>query len=240
MGSSVNSVAPSLEVLIQELRDAWWLELRAELPIRLHDDDGESMAEGSSGKAVKPKTNGYPATWTGMPFDRYFERYIDGEHGGDFVASDAFTGVRDWCRREHWRESHAGDNPFGWTACSRVAILYVRLWWSVETIAEYLNLDAWLVRRLLHDALTYAAQWRSDRRRGVVIGDESHKELNESEALSVVLAREHEVVYQERVWRALRVEYPMLPEWEAELTRRRTFHARYCHEHCGLLMDEAA
>lgn len=222
------------------LRDEWWLELRAELPARLHVDDGESMAEGSSGRTVKPKTNGYPATWTGLPFDRYFERYIDGEHGGDFVASDAFTAVRDWCRREHWRESHTGDNPFDWTACSRVAILYVRIRWSIPTIAKHVGLDGWMVERLLRDALTWAHKWRVDRRSGVVIGDESHKQLNESEALSVVLAREHDVRFQERVWVALRDEYPFLPEWETELARRRGFHARRCHDQCGLLMAVAA
>jgi hypothetical protein len=233
-------VCSCLDCLIRRLRDEWWREVRAELPGRLHVDDGESMAEGTSGKAVKPKTNGYPATWTGMPFDRLFERYIDGEHGGDFVASDAFTAVRDWCRREHWREGHTGDNPFGWTACSRVAILYVRLDWGVPLIAEYLNLDAWLVERLLRDALVWAQKWRGDRRSGVVIGDESHKQLNESEALSVVLAREHDVDIQARVWNALRLEYPFLSPWESELARRRTFHAKWCHDRCGLLMAVAA
>lgn len=247
------------------LRDEWWRELRAEIPMQLHVDDGESMAEGSAGRAVKRQTNGYPATWTGMPFDRHFERYIDGEHGGDFVATDAFTAVRDWCRREHWRESHVGDNPFGWTACSRVSILYVRLRWSVTTIAEYLDLDAWLVRRLLIDALEWADRWRADRRTGVEIADESHKQLNESEALSVVLAYQHNVVYEEKVWNALRSEawcdcdcggalrwlgpagdkhpvevHAFMLSWDDELKRRRAFHAVHCHERCALLMAVAA
>ena len=227
-------------VTLEELRDEWWRELRAELPERLHVDDGESMAEGTSGKAVKPKTNGYPATWTGLPFDRLFERFIDDEHGGDFVADDAFEAVRDWCRREHWRESHTTDNPFAWNLCARLVIAYVELRQPVPFIAVQERLDLWLANNLLEAALTESARWRYNRRAGIIIGDESHKQLNESEALSVVLAREHDVRYQQRVWESLRVEYPFLPEWDAELTRRRAFHARNCHDRCGLLMDAAA
>lgn len=255
------------------LREEWCRELRGELPLRLHYAavGGKSTKGGAAGDLGGIEFGAVPPThrstgnggWTGLPFTRPFERYIDGEHGGDFIATDAFAAVRDWCRREHWRESHSTDNPFAWNLCARLVIAYVELRQPVPFIAAQEGLDLWLTENLLIGALRESATWRGSRRAGVVIGDESHKQLNESEALSVVLAHQHDLVYEEKVWNALRNEswcdcggvskwpspsgekHPVDPHsfmlsWEDETKRRRAFHAKWCHDRCGLLMADAA
>lgn len=219
------------------LRDELRLELAGELPLRLHVGQGASPAEGRHTVQGRPEmTYGH---MTGLPFARQFDRYLSGEHGGDFLASDCFAAIRDQCRKEHWREQHTGPDPFAWNLCSRLAIAYVELRQPVTFIAAVEGIDAWLVRNLLTEALKFARDWRSDRRRGVIITDESRKQLNESEALPVVLAREHDVEHEARVWELWRERFPYLRSWDSELVRRRAFHATHCHGNCALLLAAA-
>lgn len=216
------------------MRDELRLELAGELPLRLHAFQGSAPAEGRHTVQGQPMpTYGH---MTGLPFARQFDRYLSGEHGGDFLASDCFAAIRDMCRKDHWREQHTGTDPFAWNLCSRLAIAYVELRQPITFIAEAENIDAWLVRNLLTSALRYARDWRSDRKAGIAIGDASRKQLDESEALPVVLAREHDVEHEARVWELWREKFPYVRSWESELARRRAYHAKHCHERCALLL----
>jgi len=221
----------TLAALISELR----LELAHELPLRLHAGQPSSSV---TRDGIVETAYGHI---TGLPFSRPFERFIDGEHGGDFLASDCFAAIRDdYCRPQHWREQHTGSNPFDWNLCARLAIAAVELRQPLSFIAAAEDIDVWLARNLLTGALQFAADWRTDRRKGVVISDESRRQLNESEAINVALAREHSVIYEQRVWEAMRRQYPFLPPWESELARRRAFHGKHCWDGCALLVGEAA
>lgn len=222
-----------LDTLIVELRH----ELAVELPIKLH---AGQQAEGRHTVQGSPElTYGH---MTGLPFSRAFDRYLNPQqHGGDFLAADSITEIRDWCRHDHFRENHSDpDRPFSWNLCARIVIAAVELRQPLTFIAERENIDAWLVRNLLTAALKYAAEWRYLRKKGVIIGDESRAQLDEAEALPVVLAREHSVLHEQRVWELWRAKFPYLRSWESELTRRRAFHALHCHDRCGLLMGDAA
>lgn len=238
-----------LDAMIAELREEWRQELAAELPLRLHARSPSNGKHTRGGPAEPDPEDEAPAPtegsyyqpgMTGLEFARQFDRYLSGDHGGDFLATDAFIEIRDWCRREHWREDHTGDNPFAWNLCARLCIAYVELQQPVTFIAVQEDIDVWLVRNLLRDALQKAADWRADRRKGVIIADESRLQLDESEALPVVLAREHQVEHEQRVWELWRAKFPYLRSWESELIRRRAFHAKHCHERCALLMGAAA
>lgn len=237
--------------LIRELR----IELAFEIPPRLHDDSGESVSDDRTGP-VRRRTNGHPATWTGLPFAHQFDRFLSGNHGGDFPADDCFPAIRDWCRAEHWREQHMTGNPFEWGLCARIASAAVERAEPLSFIASQEQIDLWLVRRLLLDALRFADRWRTDRKAGVRISDESRHQLNESEALPIVLAREHSLAYEQRVWETLRQlhvckcggsikdherePHPLLRSWESELMRRRAYHAIHCGGSCPLLSAAAA
>jgi len=227
----------ALDDLIGELRR----EIAAELPLQLHQEYGEPMAEGVSGRVLKARTNGgHSIGWTGLPFAHQFDRFLSGDHGGDFLASDSFAAIRDQCRAQHWREGHTGeDDPFAWNLCARIAIAAVELRQPLTFIAEREGIDTWLVRNLLTTALQLAHQWREDRKAGIRIGDESRLQLDLAEALPVVLAREHSVEHEQRVWVLWRAKFPYLPAWESELIRRRAFHAKHCYANCGLLMGAA-
>lgn len=225
-------------------------ELAGELPIKLHEfasngrhsKGGAAEGEVSTGAPVERRMQHRPGDigMTGLPFSRAFDRYLSGQHGGEFIAADAFTEIRDFCRREHWREQHTAENPFAWNLCARIAIAAVELRQPLAFIAEQEGIDLWLARNLLTTALEHAEKWREDRRKGVIIGDESRKQLDEAEAIPVLLAREHRVEDEERVWELWRAKFPYLRPWESELDRRRAFHATHCVEHCALLMDDAA
>lgn len=218
-----------LDDLVRELR----LEMAGELPIRLH-----------ARVQSEPTADGEPnyGHMTGLPFARQFDRFLSGNHGGDFLADDCIEAIRDWCRVEHWREAHSGDDPFAWNLCARIVIAFVQLGQPLTFIAspEAEDLDVWLVRRLLTDALVWGKRWREDRKAGVRISDESRLELDESEALPIVLAREHSIEHERKVWGLWRERFPFIRSWEAELERRRAYHAVHCHERCTLLMGEAA
>lgn len=216
----------TLEELIRELR----LELSGELPLKLH-----------AGQPASVSVEGEPTYghMTGLPFSRAFDRYLGGNHGGDYLAADCFEAIRDWCRIEHWREKHSGDNPFAWNLCGRVVIAAVELDQPLHFIATQEGIDVWLTRRLLTDALLFARGWREDRKAGVRISDESRLQLDESEALPVVLTREHSVAHEQRVWELWRAKFPYLRSWESELARRRAYHALHCHGRCALLVVAA-
>jgi hypothetical protein len=216
----------TLSDLIAELRR----EIASELPLKLH-------AGQQSPTEADEESFGH---MTGLPFSRAFDRFLSGNHGGDFLASDSFTEIRDHCRREHWREGHTGDNPTSWNLCARLAIAAVELRQPLTFIAEQEDIDLWLVRNLLTSALEHAKEWREERKAGVRIGDESRLQLDEAEALPVVLAREHSVIAEQRIWELWREKFPYLRSWESELARRRAFHATHCYAGCGLLMDDAA
>lgn len=236
-----------LDDLIRELR----AELAGELPLKLH---AASPANGrhSHGGAAEPSGDDiepeyarpvgryYDPGMTGLEFSRAFDRYLSGNHGGDFLASDSFDHIRDVCRRDHWREAHTGDNPFAWNLCARLAIAVVELRQPIAFIADAEGIDVWLTRNLVTTALTEARQWRDDRRRGVIIADESRRELDEAEALPVVLAREHSLDHERKVWELWRSKFPFIASWDAELVRRRAYHAKHCYAGCALLMGEAA
>jgi hypothetical protein len=241
-----HELAP-LDTLIAELR----VELAAELPLKLHayqPSNGRHTHGGAaepSGDDIeqeqpRPTSRYYNPGMTGLEFSRAFDRYLSGNHGGDFLAADTFVHIRDECRRDHWREAHTGDDPFAWNLCSRLAIAAVELRQPLSFIAVQEDIDVWLVRNLLITALQEAADWRADRRKGVIIGDESRRQLDESEALPVVLAREHSIAHEQRVWELWRERFPYVRSWESELQRRRAYHAKHCHERCALLMGEAA
>ena len=223
----------SLPDLIAELR----AEIAAELPLKLHQSSGESVSD-DKGRAVRRKTNGHPATWTGLPFSQAFDRFLN-SHGADYLASDSFTAIRDHCRANHWREQH-GSDPFAWNLCARIAIAAVELRQPVAFIADAEGIDGWLTRNLLLQALEYARKWRQDRRAGVIIGDESRRQLDEAEAIPVLLAREHSITEEERIWDLWRQKFPYLRSWDSELARRRAYHASRCHERCPLLESTAA
>ena len=223
----------SLPDLIAELR----AEIAAELPLKLHQSSGESVSD-DKGRPVRRMTNGHPATWTGLPFSQSFDRFLN-SHGGDYLASDSFKAIRDHCRVNHWREQH-GSDPFAWNLCARIAIAAVELRQPVAFIADAEGLDGWLTHNLLLQALEYARKWRLDRRAGVIIGDESRRQLDEAEAIPVLLAREHSITEEERIWELWRQKFPYLRSWDSELTRRRAWHATHCVERCPLLMSEAA
>ncbi len=236
-----------LDDLIRELR----LELSVELPMKLH---AASPANGkhTRGGAAEPSSDDiepyqpkpvgryYDPGMTGLEFSRQFDRYLSGDHGGDFLAADSFEAIRDWCRIEHWREAHTGDNPFAWNLCARIAIAAVELRQPLPFIADSENIDLWLTRNLLTAALEYASDWRRNRRAGIIISDESRRELDEAEALPVVLAREHSIDHERKVWELWRERFPFIRSWDEELNRRRAYHATHCHQRCALLMGEAA
>lgn len=237
-------------------------ELEAELPIKLHEYAPANGRHSRGGPAepspddiepepARPMGTFYNPGMTGLPFSRSFDRYLSGHHGGDFVAADSITEIREWCRREHWREQHTSENPFAWNLCARLVIAAVELRQPLLFIARQEGLDGWLAHNLLVGALQYAAQWRADRRKGVVIGDESRRQLNEAEALPVVLAREHHLGEEQKLWETLRKSNPcacggaladhpiaphsFMPTWHDELRRRRAFHAKHCAGGCELL-----
>ena len=234
-----------LSALVLELRR----ELAGELPLKLHASapaagrhtkGGPAEPSSDDAPADRPKGHYYQPGMTGLPFSRQFDRYLSGEHGGDYLATDSFTEIRDHCRKEHWRELHTGDNPFAWNLCARIAIAAVELRQPLAFIAEREGIDLWLARNLLTDALEYARQWRVDRRKGIIIGDESRKQLDTAEALPIVLAREHSVADEQKVWELWRERFPYLRSWESELNRRRAYHALHCSPSCRLLIDDAA
>lgn len=236
----------TLERLIGDLRR----ELAGELPLRLHESastgrhtrGGAAEGEQSTGEPLERRMQHAPGFIgeTGLPFSRQFDRYLSDHHGGDFLASDSFAHIRDVCRRDHWREQHTGDNPFAWNLCARLAIAAVELRQPLSFIAAEEGIDLWLTRNLLTTALEEAATWRRDRRAGVIISDESRKQLDEAEAIPVLLAREHRVDEEQRIWELWRAKFPYLRSWDSELNRRRAFHAVHCHERCGLLFADAA
>lgn len=235
-----------LDTLIIELRR----ELADELPLKLHAS-APAGGKHSHGGPAEPSTDDiepdrarpiggyYNPGMTGLPFSRAFDRYLSGSHGGDFLASDSFTEIRDHCRRHHWREKHT-DNPTAWNLCARIAIAAVELRQPLSFIAEQESIDLWLTKNLLTTALEHAKQWREDRKVGIRIGDESRLQLDEAEALPVVLSREHSLEAERKVWELWRERFPYLRSWESELNRRRAFHGRHCHDRCPLLMAEAA
>jgi len=217
----------TLPDLITELR----LELAAELPQRLH-----------AGQPSGDTKDGEPnyGHMTGLPFSRAFDRYLSGDHGGDYLASDSFTEIRDWCRIEHYQQKHTGEDPFAWNLCARIAIAAVELRQPIAFVADSEAIDVWLARDLLTKSLGHARDWREGRRSGIVISDESRRQLDESEHLPVVLAREHSVEHERKVWELWRSKFPYVRPWEAELDRRRAYHAVHCHGRCALLLGEAA
>lgn len=216
-----------LNDLIREFR----LELAGELPIRLH-----------ASVQSEPTADGEPnyGHMTGLPFARQFDRYLNPyQHGGDFLAADSFTEIRDFCRIEHYQQQHTGADPFAWNLCARIAIAAVELRQPLIFIADSEGIDVWLARDLLTKALEHAQAWRQGRRAGIVISDESKKQLDESEHLPVVLAREHSVEHERKVWELWRAKFPYVRSWESELQRRRAYHAIHCHGRCALLMVAA-
>lgn len=260
-----------LDELIEEFRR----ELAAELPTKLHafspaggkhsrGGPAEPSADDEAAEQVAPTEHYYDPGMTGLPFSRQFDRFLSGEHGGDFLATDSFTEIRDFCRVQHWQEEHTGTNPFAWNLCARLVIAAVELQQPITHIADTEKLDVWLAKNLLSTALIHARDWRADRRKGVRMMDESRKQLNESEALPVVLAREHRIEDEQRLWESIRQQTPCdcggalppgrpkeerhpyephfyLPPWEKELARRRAFHAKRCDEGCVLVsLDKAA
>ena len=235
-----------LDELIRELRS----ELEAEIPLKLHAGapaggrhtrGGAAEGEESTGQPVERRMQHGPGFIgeTGLPFSRQFDRYLN-SHGGDFLAADSFTEIRDHCRRSHWREQHTGDNPYAWNLCARLAIAAVELRQPLPFIADAEGIDVWLARNLLTAALEHARQWRRDRRAGIIIADESRLQLDVAEALPVVLAREHSLSQERKVWDLWRERFPYLPDWDTEAKRRRAYHAAHCYQGCPLLREEAA
>lgn len=229
------AVPDRLDSLLTELR----AELKEELPLKLH----QGVPQGNQQTANEASEPAY-GHMTGLPFSRQFDRYLNpAQHGGDFIASDTFTYVRDWCRENHWREQHHTDpDPFAWNLCSRLVIAIVEFerFQPLSHVAKVEEIDYWLAERLLTAALEEAEVWRANRRKGVIIADESRRELDEAEALPIVLAREHQVEHERRVWELWRSKFPYIRAWDSELTRRRAYHAVHCHDRCALLVGEAA
>ena len=237
---------------LAELIKEWRLALAAELPIVLHKSVS-GTGKHSRGGPAEPTADDEPIGpdyaidaepyynpgMTGLPFARQFDRFLSGHHGGDFLASDSFVAIRDWCRLEHWREQHTGDNPFAWNLCARLAIAAVELRQPLAFIAASEATDVWDIRSLLIGALSYAQEWRADRRKGVIIGDESRLQLDTADTIPVLLAREHHVEDEERIWKLWRTKFPYLRSWESEMIRRRAYHAAHCNGRC-LLLETAA
>ena len=234
-----------LDELIHELRG----ELEAEIPLKLHAGapaggrhtrGGATEPDPEDEPAERPSTRFYDPGMTGLPFSRQFDRYLSDTHGGEFLAADSFTEIRDYCRRSHWREEHTGTDPFAWNLCARLVIAAVELRQPLPFIADAEKIDVWLARNLLTAALEHARQWRRDRRAGIIIADESRLQLDEAEALPVVLAREHSLAQERKVWDLWRERFPYLPDWDTEAKRRRAYHAAHCYQGCPLLREEAA
>ena len=151
---TLNSVAPSLEVLIQELRD----ELRAEVPLRvtaravpvLRDHDGiptrKDADEGGLGpplSAAMWRYIGHPDSW-----------------GTTRLAMSSIIEVSDACAARH--PTHRRP-MFTRTVCGQLLFQVAYLGQSIEDVAWLHGLERVQVEGLLRWALPHAAAWRRER-----------------------------------------------------------------------------
>ncbi len=213
------------DVALAELIEDFRAELEAEVPVKLHQDSGESAGEFSAD--VTRKTNGHPATWTGLPFTSQFERYLghSENYGFEFIAAASFDEIAAYCRSHH-DESHADKGPTSST-CRRLAVAVVEFRQPLAFVAVQEDLGIFAVRKLLIDVLTHAAKWRERKRDRAV----EHDTAEEPSSLESTLRRQHDEAREQRVWNLLRIRHPYLPDWEFERGRRLEQHVKLgCYE----------
>lgn len=211
-----HSETEALVELIEDFRD----EIEAEMPLKLHQDSGESAADFLSDAARK--TNGHPATWTGLPFTPQFERYLghSENYGYEFIAAASFDEIAAYCRSHH-DESHAVGGPTA-SMCRRFSVAVVELRQPLAFVAAMEGTGIFAVRKLLLDVLGHAAQWRERKRNHVVALDEE----SDSFSLEQHLRRQHDEAREQRVWNLMRLRHPYLPDWDYERGRRLEQHIK--------------
>jgi hypothetical protein len=224
-----------------ELIEDFRAELEAELPAQLHTTSGES---GSDWRLVadQRRTNGHPATWTGLPFTAPFMRYLghSDQYGAEFIAAAAMDEIRDYCRSHH-DPSHFDAEPTT-SLCRRLAVAVVEMRQPLSFIAAQEGIDRFLVHQHLLDVLRHAEKWRLNRRETIADRDTQAQAALDN-PIAETLRRQHNEPYERRVWDRMRLRHkdwrgePLLPEWEVERERRFAQHRKLG---CSECLQEAA
>lgn len=206
-----------------ELIEDFRAELEAELPAKLHTNSGESGAD--YGTSATRRTNGHPATWTGLPFTGSFLRYLghSEQYGAEFIAAASMDEIRDFCRIHH-DESHWSQGPTA-SLCRRLAVRSVEARQPLTLIAVREGLTLFATRKLLTEALRHAEEWREARRKAISAIDTAAQE-QQADPIGETLRRQHNEAQEERVWERMRLKHPYLPEWRVEQTRRLEQHRK--------------
>ena len=210
---------------LAELIEDFRAELEAEIPVKLHQDSGEST--GTFTPDVTRKTNGHPATWTGLPYTAQFERYLghSENYGYEFIAAASFAEIAAYCRSHH-DESHGDRGPTS-SLCRRVAVAVVEMRQPLAFVAVQEDTTIFAVRKLLMDVLTHAADWRLKKQAMAA----AHDEQEEPPSLDEMLRRQHDEVREQRAWNLMRLRHPYLPDWDFERGRRLEQHVKLgCRE----------
>ena len=148
------SVAPSLEVLIQELRD----EIRDETPLRIHARAVPILRDFDG---VTDRRNADEGG-TGLPFSAAMHRYLghpDG-WGTTRLGMASILEVSEACASRH--PTHRRP-LFQRTVCSQLLFEIGYLGQSIEDSAWLHGLQRIQVEGLLRWALPHAAAWRRER-----------------------------------------------------------------------------